>query len=284
MLRQSLWMVFFLSACQANNFPKYSTLEKLRVLALVVDTPEIQSPGAGTTNVSLTPYLSDIGGSGNVDLTVQSCLDPGVAAGSEPSCSGALYASPPQTVSVTAPAGQAAGIFGSPERTGAPSSGGITVGLQIPANLLLAFPTVLQHNGVPYLITVTAQRGSQTVRSFRRVLISTKSANLNPTLTDILVNGSSLTTLPTGEPLLSFSASTPETYQSMASSGALVSETEAFVLTWFISDGEMENSRILEGQNTIWKTPGGAPSQRQVVVVGVLRDGRGGVAVLVKKL
>jgi hypothetical protein len=276
--------VFLLVACSKDDFPQFTKLDRLRIMALVVDTPEVQNPAAGTTNVNLDVYLSDLNGTGNVSIDVQSCLDPGVSLGAAPSCVGAFYASAVQNVSVTAPAGQPAGTFGSPERTGKPSTGSISVGLQIPAGLLSAFSSALQYNGVPYLITVTATRGAETVRTFKRVLMSTKTANANPVLADLLSNGASLAALPVADVELSFTATgTPESYQFMNTEGVLKPQTEVYETTWFITDGEIENPRTQLGQTITWKVPGAAPAGRQSVVVGVLRDGRGGTNVLVKK-
>lgn len=122
--------------CGRDELPKYTKLDRLRVLAITTPTPEIQSPAGGIVNVDITPYFSDIGGSGNITLSILSRLDPGTLLGVPPSCEGQAFVSTLQTVSVTAPPGQADGIFGSPERTGAPSTGAITVGLNVPAGLL----------------------------------------------------------------------------------------------------------------------------------------------------
>lgn len=278
-----VFLSLIFSGCSAENFPEFTKLEKLRILALSVDTPELQNPAAGVNNISLSPYISDVGGSGTVRLEIQSCLDPGASLGQTPSCSGALYASSVQSVTVTAPGGQADGTFGSPERTGIPSTGAITVGLTIPPSLLLAYASAIQFNGVAYLITVTATAGSQSVRAFRRVLISNKPPNTNPTISAFFQNGNPLTSLPTRDTELSFSiVGSPENYNFLSDEGNLISRTETMEVTWFVSDGSIANPRTTIGQSTIWNVPGGAPSGRKVVLVGVLRDGRGGMNVLTK--
>lgn len=269
--------------CGGKEMAKYSQLDRLRILALVVDTPELQNPAAGVTNVQLTPILSDIGGTGTIDLAVQSCLDPGSSLGADPSCDGAAQASTVQNITVSDAGGAPVDTFGDPERTGQPASGAIAVPLNIPAGLLSAYSATIQNNGLPYLITVTATRGSQTLKSFKRVLISNKAPNTNPTLSDLLSNGVSLTALPTGKPALSFTSSGAETYPFMNSAGATTTETEVFETTWFVADGVIENSRTRVGETTEWEAPATAPAGRQAVVVGVLRDDRGGTAVLIRK-
>lgn len=272
-----------LTACSMDDLPKYSKLDRLRILALDVDQPEIQNPAGGVTNVQLTPYVSDVGGTGTINLAVQSCLDPGVGLGAEPSCDGAQFASTVQNVTVSDAGGAPVDTFGNPERTGKPLSGAITVGLTIPAGLLAQYSAALQNNGVAYLITVTATRGSDVVRSFRRVLLSTKTPNTNPVLSDLLANGASLTALPTGEASLTFAAgSAPESYTFVGGNGS-ETLTETFETTWFVADGNIDNPRTQTGESTVWESPGSAPSGRQAVVVGVLRDGRGGTSVLIRK-
>jgi hypothetical protein len=275
-MKKSLFVLasLCLVACSKNDLPKYASLDRLRILGLAVNTPEIQNPAAGTINVQMTPYLSDVTGTGTVSLEVQSCLDTGVNLGAEPNCQGAATASSVQTVVAT---------FADPERTGTPA-GAITVPLQVPANLLSSYSPSLQHNGVAYLITVKATRGSDVVRSFRRVLMSTKTPNVNPALSDLLVNGNTLNSMPSGEVELSFTAATaPETYQWLTSDGNFQTQTEVYETTWFISDGEIESPRSKVGETITWKAPGAAPTGRQAVVVGVLRDGRGGLDVIIRK-
>ncbi len=65
--------------------------------------------------------------------------------------------------------------------------------------------------------------------------------------------------------------------------GTTTAETEVFETTWFVSDGAIENPRTRVGESTEWETPASAPVGRQSVVVGVLRDERGGTAVLIRK-
>lgn len=283
-MKSVLFIIIFLTvACSKDEFPQYTKLDRLKILALVADTPEIQNPSAGVTTVNLDPYISDVNGTGAVTLTVQSCLDPGVQLGAAPTCANAQYASATQNISVSDPAGQAAGVFGSPERTGKPSTGAISVGLQIPPGFLSAFSAPLKYNGVAYLIVVTATRGNEVVRSFKRILVSNKAVNLNPGLADLFADGTSLTVLPPGEVSLSFTASSSlENYQFMSMDGSLTSVTERFETTWFVTDGEIENPRTQSGQTTLWKVAPPSPG-RQAVLAGVLRDGRGGVSVLIKK-
>lgn len=268
----SVLLLFGLAACSNDSLPKYTKLDSLRILAIDLDTLEIQNPSAGVQTVQVTPYLSDIGGTDPVNLTIQTCLDRGVSFGAEPTCENAADLT---TVNSTV-------NFADPERTAAATP--TSVSFTIPSNLLANYATPLQFNGVPYLITVTATRGDATLRSFRRILITTKTPNQAPGMSDILADGASLVTLPNKEVLLSFTANTaPESYQYMNSKEEISNLTETFETTWFTSDGEIENPRTRENETTRWTPPTTPPVGRSVVVVGVLRDGRGGIDVIIRK-
>lgn len=268
----SAFFLIGLSACGNDSLPKYTKLDGLRILAIDLDTLEIQNPPAGVQNIQVTPYISDIGGTGAVNLTVQTCLDRGVSIGADPTCANATDLT---TVNSTL-------NFADAERT-APATP-IAASFTVPANLLANYATPLQFNGVPFLITVTATRGDTTLKSFRRILISTKTPNQAPGLADLLADGSSLTALPNKEVNLSFTANTtPESYQYMNSKEEISNLTEVFETTWFTSDGEIKIPRTRENETTTWTPPSTPPSGRSVVVVGVLRDGRGGIDVIIRK-
>ncbi len=261
-----------LSACGNDSLPKYTKLDGLRILAINANPLEIQNPPAGVQNIQVTPYIVDIGGTGAVSLTVETCLDRGVSIGADPTCTSATDRA---TVNSTL-------NFTDAERTEPASP--IAVNFTVPTNLLANYAKPLQFNGVPFLITVTATRGDTTVKSFRRVLVSTKTPNQAPGLADLLADGFALATLPTKEVNLSFTASTtPESYQYMNSKEEISNLTEVFETTWFASDGEIKIPRTRENETTTWTPPSTPPSGRKVVVVGVLRDGRGGIDVIIRK-
>ncbi len=275
------------AGCDKDTLPKYSTLDRLRILAIVADTPEIQNPSAGIINVQVTPYISDISGSGDVQLELQSCLDPGVELGASSTCENSPTASSIQTISVSSTSTVTEGLFGNPERTGSPQSGAIAVPLTIPNNLLDLFPASYQHNGVSYIITLKATSGSKSVSSFRRILHSNKTANTNPTISDIKVDGVIASTRPTEgtKQLLLETASTPESYQFLTGDGQYRSMTESYEVSWFVSEGVIESSRSDSNTSTEWQAPASILSATtKLVIVGVLRDGRGGLAVKVRNL
>lgn len=272
-------------SCNKDTLPKYSLLDRLRILGIVSNTPEIQNPSAGITNVSINPFISDIGGSGDILLEIQSCLDPGVGLGAEADCSQGLYASSIQNITVSSTATAVEGLFGEPERTGSPQSGSITVPLQIPPSLLDQFSSNLQYNGISYIITLKATSSTNSIRSFRRILISTKTPNTNPSLSNLLINNSDYSQRPPdGTFQLSFnSADTPENYSFLAGDGEYRSLQEEYETSWFVSEGLIESSRSKITEFIEWKLTSSNPAPpRKLVMVGVLRDDRGGTDIKVK--
>ncbi|MEY4615463.1 MAG: hypothetical protein RJB66_423 [Pseudomonadota bacterium] len=283
-------IVVGLIGCSESPFPDYSKLEGLRILALKVDQPELQyNSSTDSYSIVMTPLLSDFGGSGNLELSLQGCLDPGIVVGAEPNCSDADVASSLTTVTVTPAVGAASDIFGDETRTGIPSTGSIAMTLPFPRTLWSSFSSVLQFNGVPYVIVakVRSVDSGRELTAFRRVLLSNKSSlNTNPGLIDLKVSGNSLVSLPSEESLLAFeSATNPENYDYKKSSGDVLALTEAFEVSWFITDGKIKSSRGRTGETVEWNPPTSAPSSgRKVIVVAVLRDGRGGIDYMIRAL
>lgn len=272
-----------LAGCGGETAAEPWKLNHLVILGAVANPPAFQNPAAGTVNVQLDPFISDINGNGSVTMLVQSCLDPGEQNGVVDDCSKVAGASAVQSVVIPAPMNMSVGVFGNPERTGKSSTGPVTVPLVIPANFLASYPAAAQFNGVAFLITMVASNATETVRASRRVFVSTQTPNLNPTLQDILANGVSLTAIPTKNVALSVLTSAPETYQVITLDGNQETRTELFDTTWYVSDGTLSNPHTQGATTSDWKVPTARPAGRDVIMVGVLREIRGGVSVLVKR-
>lgn len=249
-----------------NSLPKYHSLGNgFRVLAIQADNPERALGQA----VNLTVYLTDLASqaSRNFSYVLETCWDPGVSYGVTPSCS----ADPTRQTF----AGNWNGLLAAPLYTG-------TVG-PLAFNVPAAFPpglsTETQFNGVTYLahLTVTLPDGS-TKRAFKRILVSTRGTqNANPTLTGFTRDSVGLGALPTTTggitPTVGVGA---ESYQAY-SSGALSSFTEVLTVTWFLSEGAMSLDRTVTGTANTYTIP--SPElYAQQLLIGVIRDGRGGVA------
>ncbi|MBL7716132.1 MAG: hypothetical protein JNL01_11770 [Bdellovibrionales bacterium] len=272
----------FLSACSDSTLPEYPKLGPLRVLALTANTPEVTAAGA----VTLTPLISDVDGAGRtLAWTTEACMDPGVSVGATPSCESALDRV------IVGGAGAGSAVVGASANAWTATLPAITV--NVPVAFATAFsllPTVNQFNGVAYIVVfrITATNGDS-VTAFKRIVLTTRTAgdvNTNPTFTDILADGATLAALPTAKTSLSASFSGMQgSYPALRNDGSSTTLTEEATITWFFSDGEYERFRTTSTLTTNeWTPPTSAPAGRGVVVVGVIRDGRGGDAAIVRAL
>ena len=269
-----LLTLLMMLGCSKDNFAKYNQLGDLRVLALIVDQPEV-SPGA---TVNITPVLSDMNGAGRaLNYNVQACIDPGIGVGATPSCP-APDSSNMRSGSVTIPSGS------SQTYTDAVASFPITT----PDNqtILALRNQADRYNGVAYLVfyTLASSDGSASVSSFVRVIVSSASKtnkNQNPTISSINSNDSSASSpLPMPAANTNFSVSSPassvETYQLMTSSGDFKTQTETLINTWFSSDGTFDFQRNLGSTENSWSPPSLKPASRGLVFMVITRDSHNG--------
>lgn len=265
------------TSCGDDDFPEYIELKELRVLALQAGATGAAAEYSPGDSVTITPIISDyFGGSRALTYEAFACVDPGLKVGAEPSCDGVTGAVSVGSGAATAPATQ---------RTGSTT----TFSVNIPSTVLDQRSAADKYNGVNYLVTYKLTAGAEVVQSFRRIVVSesAKTAkNNNPQTTAILANGAALTTLPTGKVELSVSypAGSVESYSSKKSDGSLASATESLTTTWFRTDGELKFYRTVNTDTSTYTPPAAAPSGRQALIVGVTRDDRGGVTVLVQAL
>jgi hypothetical protein len=271
--------IIFASACSKETFPKYIVLNGLRVLALQTGTPET-NPGVAVT---VTPYISDINNRGPWTYSAEGCLDPGISYGASPNCTGnstrTVFAT---NQNITSSFLSAANVY-----TGSVDPITITAGLT--SAVLTGRSAIETYNGVNYLLVYTISNSAgESVTSFRRIVITESgktSKNSNPTVSDLLAGGTSLSTLSAGTEYsltASYGSGAAETYTGKDSSGNLTSLSETLLTTWFITDGEMKYYRTSSGDTNTYKTPDSFPTARRSIVVGITRDSRGGVTVIQK--
>ncbi len=276
--RFSIWILpvtAMLCGCSDMGLPEYIKLDRLRVLALIPDAPEV-APGA---TVTITPVVSDYGANRTLTFSAEACPDPGLTLGRDPSCESSAL-----RVSV------GSGNVSFPNGTHATNRTGLTTSLPVvtvPATILTGLPSDVQFNGVFYVVTYTlsASDGSQ-VKSFLRIRVSNKSPkNNNPVINDILANGSSLANNPINEVslTLSFSAGSKETWTTQRSDGTFTSQTEVLTTTWFYTAGKMKVFRTLDAEaNTFQGSSSAPPSGLNHLLVAVVRDGREGIAASIR--
>lgn len=269
------------AGCADDDLPKYTLLEDQRILAMIVDTPEVS---AGST-VDLSVLTSDVKGRART-YSLEGCLDPGVGLGAEPTCSGNPtrtvistgnisngnagndYTAVENAITVTIPS---AGVMFTNPLTGSPRS------------------SADQYNGVAYLLIyeMTASDGAKE-RSFKRVIVSTKGTkNTNPSATQMNYNGVNVTTPPTlvasAVPLrMVVATNQAESYSVQSANGSLSTQTEELLVTWYVTSGEPKRSRTNINTDNTYTPSDTLPAN--LTIVGVLRDDRGGVDVRIGRL
>jgi hypothetical protein len=261
---------FFVLGCQPDTLPKYVELGDLRILDISADTPEV-NPGA---TVTLTPVISDINNAGALTFAWQACVDPGISYGANPTCEGNATAT---SVTTGAVAGLNAG------NTFTAAVGTLTV--TVPATILALASTAVKYNGATYLVTynVTNSLG-YTVKAFKRILVSdpTKTTkNSNPTITQVLADGTVIGTLTAGQKVelsMDSPAGSQESFSVLNSDGSFTAQVETLQTTWFYSDGGTKFYRTLGADKNLFTAPETFPAARSSFIVAVLRDGRGGIA------
>ena len=262
-----------LSACGSDKLPKPQELGPLRVLGLSADKPETNE---GDT-VTITPIVSDYSsasGSGarSLDYEWAFCTDPGIAFGASPVCGPTLISSGSGSI-LAAEAPLTSAIF-----SGAVGAGD-QISVTVPAGILAALPSAQASNGVALLLTYSLSAGSDTVRSFRRIIVTSRTgAELNGpvSITSItgLVAGTPLTFPTEKSDLTPVLASSADSYTVVSSTGATLSRTEKLTASWYTTDGEFEFSRTDGDSSNSWTPPdSGAP-----LGLVILRDDRGAVS------
>lgn len=262
-------LAWVFSSCGDSNLPDYNQLGDLRVLSVEVNNGG-KSEAAPGDSVALTPLLSWVNGGGQtVSWTTEACRDPGIAFGQIPTCDSA-----PDKVAIGG-AGTGSSAIGTSANAWTDVLPAISV--TVPANIfnpglpLLPISTADQQSGYAYLVFMTfTGADGQEVKTFKRIVTTTRTGaalNSNPLLNDLLLNG---VALPASTPLPA------EKVTLSAQFTGLESDDEA-TITWFLSDGELQRMRTTADLTTSdWTPPKTAPVGRSAIIVGVLRDGRGG--------
>lgn len=267
----------FLSSCSDQSLPKYNTLDRLRIMALVAQPPEV-NPGA---IVTITPLVSDLNETTALTYSAFSCLDLGISLGAAPTCTGN-----PSTVTLSS--GTISTLTVAKSFTGVADTVSITIPDQ--QTMLGSRSAVQQYNGIAYIFEYVLQnsRGEE-IRAIKRIAVSDTSKtskNANPVISDFLFNGAPVTTtMPLATTVaasLSFTGTPTESYARMNSSGELTTEAEEVITTWFITDGKMKFQRTIGLEANEYSTPAQNPSGRDSYLIGVSRDGRGGTGYIVK--
>jgi hypothetical protein len=260
-------------SCNNSDFPRYTTLDRLRVVALIPSQAE-SAPG---DTVTVTPYVSDIAGGGRaLTYTAVRCLDPGINYGATPTCDGSA-----SRVAIA----NAATVTGlaSPSYSGNVNT--FSVSIPSLAEVFAGRTAQSLYNGVPYLVTYTlTAAGEEPLIAFTRIIVSNKTPkNTHPASINVFANGVTFTTLPGAEFNLSadFPSTSSETYNIQNSDGSFRSSTEALQTTWFTTDGKLKRDRTI-GLEAVTYGPPSSFTTGRMKIIAVTRDGRGGITLTEK--
>ncbi len=261
---RNLSLLLLLTVGCSTNLPNPQLLDRLRVLAIVTDTPEVL-PGAA---VSLQLLVSDVRGGGRaLSYTAEACTDPGLAYGVEPSCD---HDAAKQTLASTAIA------LTPPQYTDLIPAFSVAV----PSDLPDPF------NGANYLVlvTVTSSDGEDT-SAYRRIRVSgaTKTPkNQNPSLTGFAAEDgiTPIATLPTVQTKLRATPSptATETYSYLKPDGSFETRTENTTLRWYASTGGLD-ANILTPTSPVEFTPSSNLNYAPFIIT-IISDERGGTSFL----
>lgn len=255
--------LFFISACGDNNLNKVEKLGSFRILAIKSNQPEFTQTNGLV--VTAQAFVSDINSGGRaITADVEGCIDPGIANGAEASCEG----SQSRVVSTST-----VDTSGTPL---VPQWSTPTGNLSIPDTIFSGKSDREKFNGVPFLIIFNFLVDGSTYKSYKRVFITNRTVlNTNPILTTINLNGNGLARPANGD-MLTAVYSGAESYDYQLVNGLTETRTEKLVMAWYVSDGIIDMPKTNANESIMYKSD---PPIGQLLVIGILRDERGGVAV-----
>ena len=269
LLRLAL-LAAILTGCANKDLPDYFRLDKLRVLAIQADTPEV-NPSSGPVTVNLKPVLSGVNGAQSaLTYQLETCADPGVGYGIFPVCTQDPLRPAAQTGSLTLP---------SPNYTGPVAE---TLTVSVPSYVFAGRNEQDKFNGVAYLVLLTVSSpNGEIARAFRRLVATTRTPlNTNPTLTAIQVAGANITNSPgVAADLAAVIGTGAESYSVKILDGTLSPRKETLTISWFSAGGSFKFSRTDSTSVNAW-TPPAAGTTGPIFLYAIIRDDRGGVGLL----
>jgi hypothetical protein len=263
-------LIFLFSSlvgCGDEKLKKVEQLKEFRVLGVLASAPEV-APGGSST---LRLIVSDPNGGGRT-LTgqVRLCIDPGIARGAFVSCDHDTSAvSTTYTIDTVNDVDLGAANLYTGQATA-------TVTANVPATIHAGRSERDKFNGVGYIAIFTFDDNGRSVSVFKRVLATNRAAlNTNPTFSAINHNGAAITAKPALNDPLSVTTSGAESYQLQNIDGSIETLTEEYEVAWYITSGELSNSKALATETIRYKSDPPATSLGMLVLV---RDERGGLA------
>jgi hypothetical protein len=264
-----LILPIFCLSCADDSFRRVEVLNDFRVLGIVTTDPEVS--GAG--DVDVFPYVSDFNGAGRtVSGTYEYCLDPGVSFGATPSCVGVPGAvTLAYSINFTADSDFAANGYTGQAVTPAT--------VTVPAGIFSGRSSREQFNGIAMIVVFRFNVDGREVSAFRRVVATNRGVeNTNPTTPTLLLNGSAfgVTKPAKGSVLTIAPLNDEESYQVQTVDGSIENRTESYEVALYVSQGELDRSKISVSQSAEFKEAGNGSGA--FVSVVMVRDERGGMS------
>lgn len=274
-MKKVYWLMLILSACNVPDFQEFSELGELRMMGIVADKPEIDGTLTDDVQVVLTPYLSDIlGGGRKFNVSVASCLDPGLSRGARPRCLKPQHVPYPNGNSFDT------SVLAENNYTGAMDA--VTITIANPAQLIATHAAQPRYNGIDYLVIFRLTHDATNLIAVKAISIAVRETlNRNPEIEKIVLDEelASSTLKPIAIDVSFTSAGQQESYTEMSVDGSIDSLTESYFITWFYRRASIKPARILFGQQSKYQS-----SPFAHTVVAVVKDKRGGTAIKVKQL
>ncbi|MBI2518974.1 MAG: hypothetical protein HYV97_01095 [Bdellovibrio sp.] len=261
-------LILVFSSCANDDFKKVETLDAFRILAITSSNSEV-APGGSSV---LQLFISDTKGGGRViSGTIEACIDPGIAFGAEVGCD---HDPTRTTASYTIDTINDANLGVSNLYTGFAAA---TYTANIPATILLGRTAREQYNGVSYIVIFSFNVDGAVVKSFKRIVATTRSGlNANPTISNVSINGNVASAKPNKDDVLTLTTSVAEDYSYQNVDDSLEARSEVFEVAWYVSEGEINKPKALSSESVKYKS---TPPTSPMLLIAVLRDGRGGIAV-----
>ena len=147
----------------------------------------------------------------------------------------------------------------------------------ITATILLGRTAREQYNGVSYIVIFSFTVDGLTVKSFKRIVATSRnSLNSNPTISNVFINGNVASGKPNKDDLLSLTSSAAEDYSYQNVDDSLEARSETLEVAWYVSEGEINKPKAYSSETIKYKS---IPPTSTMLLIAVLRDGRGGIAI-----
>jgi hypothetical protein len=279
-MKYSFFLMFILLAsCGDDNFNKVEVLKGFRILSVVMTNPATDSEVQEGTVVRLQLYVSDIEGAGRTQPivgTATSCIDPGISLGAKVNCD-----HDPSAITGAFSLDTGSGDLPANLYTGLADD---FVDVTVPVGIFTGRSARDQFNGVSYIVIFNFTVDGKEVSAFKRIVATNRSPlnlNQNPSGSSILLNGSAISTAPSKNDILEVTSNLPQTYEYITLDGNTETRTEELAVAWFVTQGEFDKPK--SDVNESVKYLGSAPTVPSIVLT-VVRDNRGGVEIVRRKL